>query len=322
VTARILLALSGAVAMLTLLPRAAAAEPATEEPNGEEQALAPPSWDACGGGPRQGPYFLGRYGHNLAVVEVGSGRSAALARLWAHAKPGGSPVSWPGGRLGVRHLQDLKTFAQASPLVSTGRMYLWEELNKWGDTLAPIIGVELAKSLCEANTLVVYLVLKFDQPGEGYAVASVNPPEGGDPGQSLVDPPKEVMNRLYAGMLGKLRSGLRAQKLVPSQTTMSILPGHFTGTELEYVVSLKWTNGFDDRFSMVCLADQEGNLRRVIDKQEGGAGGVAVVVADLAGGKPEELIYELTTMDGSLVALWSLKNGKLVPLVQTTPVGE
>ena len=53
-----------------------------------------------------------------------------------------------------------------------------------------------------------YLVLKFDQPGEGYAVASVNPPETGEPGQSLVDPPKEVMNRLYAGLLGKLRSGL------------------------------------------------------------------------------------------------------------------
>lgn len=288
----------------------------------EEESLAPPSWDACGAGPRQGPYFLGRYAHNLAVIEVGTSRSASIAKLWSHAKPGGSAVSWPGGRLGVRHLPDPRTFAQASPLVGTGRLYLWEELNKWGDTLSPITGVELAKSLCEANTLVIYLVLKFDQPGEGYVIGSVNPPDSSDPGQSLVDPPKEVMNRLYAGLLGRLRSGLHAQKLVPSQTNMSILPGHFTGPELEYVVSLKWTNGFDDRFSLVCLADQEGNLRHVIDKQEGGAGGVAVGVADLAGGKPEELIYELTTMDGSLAALWSLQGGKLTSLVQTTPVGE
>jgi hypothetical protein len=300
----------------------AATAPGSGEPLPEDEALAPPSWDACGGGARQGPYFLGRYAHNVAVVEVGSSHSAALARLWSHAKPGGSAVTWPGGRLGVRHLQDPRTFAQASPLAEAGRLYLWEELNKWGDTLAPITGVELAKSLCEANSLVVYLVLKFDQPGEGYVVAAVNPPETGEPGQSLVDPPKDVMNRLYAGLLGRLRSGLHAQKLVPSQTSMSILPGHFTGSELEYVVSLKWTNGFDDRFSLVCLADQEGNLRRVVDKQEGGAGGVAVEVADLAGGKPEELIYELTTLDGSLAALWSLKDGKLTPLVQTTPVGE
>jgi hypothetical protein len=27
-------------------------------------------------------------------------------------------------------------------------------------------------------------------------------------------------------------------------------------------------------------------------------------------------------MDGSLAALWSIRDGKLVPLVQTTPVGE
>ncbi len=312
------------MALLALATQAGRASevPRAGEPATEEEALAPPSWDACGAGPHRGPYFIGRYAHNLAVVEVGTSRSASIARLWAHAKPGGSPVGWPGGRLGVRHLQDPRTFGQVSPLVGTGRLYLWEELNKWGDTLSPIIGVELAKSLCEANTLVIYLVLKFDQPGEGYAIASVNPPETGDPGLSLVDPPKDVMNRLYAGLLGRLRSGLHAQKLVPSQTNMSILPGHFTGPDLEYVVSIKWTNGFDDRFSLVCLADQEGNLRRVIDKQEGGAGGVAVEVADLAGGKPQELIYELTTMDGSLAALWSLKDGKLTSLVQTTPVGE
>ena len=300
---------------------APASKPSADEAP-EEQSLAPPSWDACGGGPRQGPYYLGRYAHNTAVVEVGSSRSAALARLWAHAKPGGANVSWPGGRLGVRHLTDRRAFTEASSLASAGRLYVWEELNNWGDTLAAITGVELAKSLCQANTLVVYLVLKFDQPGEGYAIASAAPPEAKDPGGAMADPPKEVMSRLYSGLLDRLRSGLHAQKLAPSQTSLAILPGHFTGTGLEYVASLKWSNGFDDRFSLVCLADESGNIRRVIDKQEGGAGGVAVEVADLSAGQPEDLIYELTTMDGSLAALWSLQNGKLTPLVQTTPVGE
>jgi hypothetical protein len=123
-------------------------------------------------------------------------------------------------------------------------------------------------------------------------------------------------------MLKRLEGGLRAQKLAPAQLEISVLPGHFTSAALEYAVSVRWQNGFDDRFSLVCLADETGSEIRVIDKQEGGAGGLAAEVADLADGKTQDLIYELKTLDGSAAALWSFKDGRVVPVVQTTPVGE
>lgn len=291
-----------------------------------ELSVAAPSWDACEGAHGRGKYLLGRYEKNLAVVEVGASSAPELAKLWAHARPGGTPVAWPGGRIGVRHLDNPHSFAAATPLASAGRLYVWENQNGWGNTLAQITGVELAKSLCNAGNLVVYLVLRFEQPGEGYLIASVTPPQSSDAIPVLADPPKEVMNKLYASILERLRLGLKAQKLAPSQVTLSVLPGHFTGAEaLEYTVSLRWANTFDDRFSLVCLADQTGTITRVVDRQEGGAGGLAVEVADVdgtGGVGAQDLIYELTTLDGSSAALWSLKGGKVSPLVQTTPVGD
>lgn len=306
---------------LALAALCATALPARAETKLEgEISLATASWDACDGAKPHGHYFLGRFSHNLAVVEVSSGNSPTLAKLWARAKPGGTSVSWPGGRVGVRHL-DAKNFAQATPLAGAGRLFVWEAQNGWG-TLAPIVGVELAKSLCDANALVVYVVLKFDQPGEGFTVASLTPPAAGDPAPVSAEPSKPVMGKLYEEILARLQAGLRAQKLAPAQIAISILPGHFSGDALEYAVSLKWQNGFDDRFSLVCLADETGAIKQVVDKQEGGAGGMATDVADLADGNTQDLIYQLTTLDGSAAALWSLAGGKLTVLVQTTPVGE
>jgi hypothetical protein len=85
---------------------------------------------------------------------------------------------------------------------------------------------------------------------------------------------------------------------------------------------VRWGNAFDDRFSLLFLADKEGVLSRLIDRQEGGAGGTLVDAADLDGDGYLELFYQVATLDGSSAALWSFKGGKLRTLVQTTPVGE
>ena len=307
-------------AVVLLAPTVARAEPKLDG----ELGVATASWDACEGAKTRGRYFLGRFGHGVGVVEVGSTNAPAVAKLWARAKPGGSLVAWPGGRAGVRHLEGNKNWADATSVASAGRLFVWEGANGgWGNNLGQITGIELAKSLCDASTLVVYVVLKLNLPGDGYLIASVTPPEEStDPAAVSADPSKAVMGKLYGELLKLLDSGLRSQKLVPAQVSMTVLPGHFTSDALEYAVSVKWSNGFDDRFSTVCLADATGAVTQVIDKQEGGAGGIAVQVADLANGKTQDLIYELTTLDGSAAALWSFKDGAIVPLVQTTPVGE
>jgi hypothetical protein len=306
--------------MLLLL---SVAGPAKAEPKLDgELGMAASSWDACEGANSRGRYFLGRFAHNIGVVEVKSTNAAAVAKLWARAKPGGVSVDWPGGRTGVRHLEG-KNLADATPVASAGRLYVWEGTNGWGNNLAQITGVELAKSLCDASTLVVYITLKVDLPGEGYLIASVNPPETAvDALPILADPSKQAMGKLYSQLLDRLETGLRSQKQVPAQVTLSVLPGHFMGEALEYAVSVKWANTFDDRYSTVCLADASGNITQVLDKQEGAAGGIAVEVADLGDGKSQDLIYELTTLEGTAAALWSFKDGKVVPVVQTTPVGE
>jgi hypothetical protein len=256
------------------------------------------------------------------VVEVASGSSPAFAKLWAKAKPGGTTVSWPGGRSGVRHL-DGKAATDATSVAAAGRLYVWEPVNGWGNNLAQVTGVELAKSLCDASTLVVYVALKVELPGEGYLIGSVTPPESAEDAlPTSADPPRAVVAGLYADMLQRLQAALKIQKLAPADVTLSLYPGHFTGQALEYIVSLRWQNRVDDKFSLVCLADETGKITKVIDKQEGGAGGLAVGVADLADGKTSEVIYELNTMEGSSAALWSLKDGTLTPIVQTTPVGE
>jgi hypothetical protein len=214
--------------------------------------------------------------------------------------------------------------ADASPLVKTGRLYLWDTANGWTGALAPITGVELAKSLCEADALVVYLTLKFDDPGEGFVVASPAPPprEGTSSLDAAPDPPMDVLGRIYDGLLAQMRVGLHSSKLVPASLQMNVFPGHFTGAELEYAVSLRWANLSDDRFSLVYLTDAHGELTHLIDRQEGGAGGSIIDVASLDGSGTSSLLYQVTTLDGSAAALWSLRNGKLNCLVQTTPVGE
>jgi hypothetical protein len=218
---------------------------------------------------------------------------------------------------------DQRLMAEATPLVRTGRLYLWDTANGWTGTLAQITGVELAKSLCDADALVVYLTLKFDDPGEGFVVAStVAPPQEAAPPDLSPDPPMEVLNRIYAGLLAQLRAGLRSPKLAPASLHMNVFPGHFTGAELEYAVSLRWANLSDDRFSVVYLADAHGELTQLVDRQEGGAGGSIVDVANLDGSGIASLLYQVTTLDGSAAALWSLRDGKLNCLVQTTPVGE
>jgi hypothetical protein len=115
---------------------------------------------------------------------------------------------------------------------------------------------------------------------------------------------------------------LRAQKLTPASLAINIYPGHFSQDTMQYAVSVRWGNAFDDRFSVLFLADANGNLSRTVDRQEGGAGGTLVEAADLDGDGYLELFYQVTTLDGSSAALWSLHGGKLRTLVQTTPVGE
>jgi hypothetical protein len=214
--------------------------------------------------------------------------------------------------------------AEATPLVKAGRLYIWDTANGWTGTLAQVTGVELAKSLCDADALVVYLTLKFEDPGEGYVVASlVAPPQQtASPSDLRPDPPMEVLNRIYTSLLAQLRQGLHSPNLVPASLQMNVFPGHFTGAELEYAVSLRWANLSDDRFSLVYLADAHGELTHLIDRQEGGAGGSIVDVASLDGSGIASLLYQVTTLDGSAAALWSLRDGKLNCLVQTTPVGE
>jgi hypothetical protein len=283
-----------------------------------------PTWDACAEGAHPERYLLGRHARGIAVVEVGTGRNARLAHLWARAVKGGTAMDWPGGRPGLRHLTDQRLMAEATPLVKTGRLYVWDTNSGWTGDLAQITGVELAKSLCEADALVVYLILKFEEPGEGYVVAStVAPPQDAtSAAEFLPDPPIEVVSRIYNGLLGQLRDGLHSSKLVPASLQMNVYPGHFTGSELEYAVSLRWANRNDDRFSVVYLADSHGDLVHLIDRQEGGAGGSVVDVANLDGSGTASLLYQVTTLDGSAAALWSLRDGKLNCLVQTTPVGE
>jgi len=289
-----------------------------------ERSKNPPTWDACAEEAHQGQYLLGRHARGSAVVEVGAGRNAKLAHLWARALKGGVILDWPGGRSGVRHLPDARLMSEATPLVKTGRLYVWDTANGWTGTVAPITGVELAKSLCDANALVVYLTLKFDGPGEGFVVASALPPpqEASGPPDIYPDPPKVVVDRIYEGLFAQLRSGLRNRKLVPASLQINIFPGHFTGAQLEYAVSMRWSNLNDDRFSLVYLADSHGELTQLVDRQEGGAGGSVVDIASLDGSGIAALLYQVTTLDGSAAALWSLRDGRLNRLVQTTPVGE
>ncbi len=294
----------------------------------EGAPAAPTAWGACPerseASRKPGHYFLGRYGNGVAVLEVESSGRAALARLWSHAVPGGTPIDWPGGRPGVRHLTDPKLIAEATPAAQTGRVYIWTSANGWnGGDVAAVTGVELAKSLCDAQDLVVYVVVKLDQTGSGSAVGSLLPPASGADAPPTVpaDTPRAVMDRLYASALGQLQS-LRAQKLTPASLAVNIYPGHFSEDTMQYAVSVRWGNAFDDRFSVLFLADANGNLSRLVDRQEGGAGGTLVEAADLDGDGYLELFYQVTTLDGSSAALWSLHGGKLHTLVQTTPVGE
>jgi hypothetical protein len=291
----------------------------------QEDTAAPTAWGACPehSGHRPGQYFLGRYGNGVAVLEVESSSRASLARLWSHATPGGTAIDWPGGRPGVRHLTDPKLIAEATPAAQTGRVYLWTSANGWTGDVANVTSVELAKSLCEAQDLVVYVVVKLDQSGSGSAVGSLLPPASGADAPPTVpaDTPRPVMDRLYATALGQLQS-LRAQKLTPASLAINIYPGHFSQDTMQYAVSVRWGNAFDDRFSVLFLADANGNLSRTVDRQEGGAGGTLVEAADLDGDGYLELFYQVTTLDGSSAALWSLHGGKLRTLVQTTPVGE
>ncbi len=258
------------------------------------------------------------------MVEVAAERSPKLAHLWAKAAKGGASVDWPGGRAGLRHLADARLMAEATPLVKAGRLYLWDNSNGWTGTLAPIVGVELAKSLCDADALVVYLTLRFDDPGEGFVVASTTQPpqEATGAPDPPPEPSKEVLDRIYQGLLSELRSALRIQKLAPASLQINVFPGHFNGAEPEYAASLRWSNLNDDRFSVVYLANARGDLTQLIDRQEGGAGGSIVEVANLDGSGISALLYQITTLDGSAAALWSLRAGKLTCLVQTTPVGE
>jgi hypothetical protein len=293
----------------------------------EENPASPTAWGACPErqtGRKTGQYLLGRYANGVAVLEVESSGRAALAKLWAHATPGGTAIDWPGGRPGVRHLTDPKLIAEATPAGQAGRVYLWTSNNGWnGGEVANVTGVELAKSLCDAQDLVVYVVVKVDQAGSGSAVGSLLPPPAAadSPPTVPADTPRAVMDRLYSTALGQLQS-LRAQKLTPASLAINLFPGHFSQDTMQYAVSVRWGNAFDDRFSVLFLADANGNLSRTVDRQEGGAGGTLVEAADLDGDGYLELFYQVTTLDGSSAALWSLHGGKLRTLVQTTPVGE
>ncbi len=294
-----------------------------------DEMVASPAWGACPeraeGQRHPPPYLLGRYESGSAVLEVGGSGASRLARLWAHAAPGGTQIGWPGGRPGVRHLSDPKLFGEAAAAAQTGRVYLWTAANGWnGGDAETITSVELAKSLCDARDIVVYLVTKAPQ-GSGFALASpVPPPESADaPPADTPDTPRPVMDRIYGSVVGALEKGVRAQKLAPASLAVNLFPGRFTaGQGLQYAVSLRWGNAFDDRFSLLYLADKDGNLVRLVDQQEGGAGGTLIETSDVDGDGYLELFYQVTTLDGSAAALWSLKNGKIHAIVQTTPVGE
>jgi hypothetical protein len=289
-----------------------------------------PTWDACADRPAPKAedlhrYFLGRYGHGRAVIEVGSSSHARLARLWSLATPGGTDLSWPGGRPGVRHLSDPRRFAEATPVAQANRLYLWSAGNGWaGGVAATVNGVELAKSLCDANRLVVYVTLKFDQPGEGFLVGSMGAPApDADSSAGLPeDAPQRVVAQIYREATSQLIGGLRAGRLAPATLSIRLFPGHFTGTAPQYAVSITWANTYDDRFSLVYLANQAGELELLLDRQEGGAGGGVLQTGQLGGNGTEALFFQLTTLDGTSAALWAVRDGRAVTLVQTTPVGD
>ncbi|MHB8416643.1 MAG: FG-GAP repeat domain-containing protein [Myxococcales bacterium] len=292
-----------------------------------DEMTAPPAWGACperAEGAHTRPYLLGRYEHGVAVLEADVSGSARLAHLWAHAASGGTEIGWPGGRPGVRHLTDPKQFGEAAVAARAGRIYLWTSANGWnGGDAEAITSIELAKSLCDARDLVVYLVTKAPQ-GAGFVLGTpIPPPESADaPPADPPDTPRAVMNRIYSTAVAALEKGVRSQKLTPASLAVNVFPGHFDAAAPQYAVSLRWGNAFDDRFSLLYLADKDGALTRLVDQQEGGAGGTLVEVADVNGDGYLELFYQVTTLDGSAAALWSLKNGKIHALVQTTPVGE
>jgi len=289
-----------------------------------------PAWDACGERPAAKTedlhrYFLGRYGHGRGVIEVGSGSHARLARLWNLATPGGTDISWPGGRPGLRHLTDHRKFAEASPIAQANRLFLWSAANGWGGGVAATItGVEMAKSLCDASRLVVYVTLKVDQPGEGFLVGSMAAPrpEADPPGSLPEEAPQPVVAQIYREAASQLIGGLRAGRLAPSTLSINLFPGRFTGAAPEYAVSITWANTNDDRFSLVYLANHAGELEMLLDRQEGGAGGGVVQTGELAGNRTDALFFQLTTLDGTAAALWAVREGRVTTLVQTTPVGE
>ncbi len=308
-------------AALAFVLAAAAAEPAGE------LSAEPTAWAACApAGAERSPFLLGRYGAGAGVLEIGASRSAQIARLWAKAAPGGREVGWPGGRPGVRHLVDPKLWPKAAPGAAAGRLYLWTSSQGWnGGEVVPIEGVELAKSLCDAREIVVYLDVKVGEEGSGFAVGSLLPPPAGADTPPAVpeDAPRAAIDRLYGSVTTALEKGLAAQRLAPASVAINLFPGHFSAKgERQYAVSLRWGNAFDDRFSLLYLADAAGKLTKLVDRQEGGAGGELVQVADLDGDGLDELFYEVTTLDGSSAALWSLSGGAPKALVQTTPVGE
>ncbi|MHB1846775.1 MAG: hypothetical protein ACYCWW_18290 [Deltaproteobacteria bacterium] len=297
----------------------------------DDRSETPTAWAACPeAGVAHSPLFLGRFGHGRAILEVGPSNGAAIARLWAKASPGGPDLDWPGGRPGYRQLVDPKLWQKAAPGAQGGRVYLWTSSQGWnGGEVVPILGVELAKSLCDPRAIVAYLVLKVTDEGAGYAVGSFLPPPPGADAPPAVpeDSPRAVVNQIYQSITARLEQGLLAQRLLPSSVAINVYPGHFTGkgaspADRQYAVSLRWGNAFDDRFSLLYLADAQGKLTSLVDRQEGGSGGAMVQAADLDGDGTDEIFYEVNTLDGSSAAVWSLKGGAPHAVVQTTPVGE
>ena len=136
------------------------------------------------------------------------------------------------------------------------------------------------------------------------------------------DAPKAVIDRIYTSVTAALEAGVRAQKLAPASLSVNLFSGHFSEAVPQYAVSLRWGNAFDDRFSLLYLTDAQGKRTLLVDRQDGGAGGTLVECADLDGDGLDELFYEVTTLDGSSAALWSLRGGTPRALMQTTPVGE
>jgi hypothetical protein len=210
-------------------------------------------------------------------------------------------------------------------VAQANRLYLWSVANGWGGgAAATVSGVELAKSLCDAGRLVVYVSLKIDQPGEGFVVGSLAapPPEADPPASLPEETPPRVAAQIYREATSQLIGGIRAGRLVPSTLSVNLFPGHFTGTATQYAVSITWANTYDDRFSLVYLANKEGELEQLLDRQEGGAGGSLIQTGDPSGKGTDALFFQLTTLDGTAAALWTVRDGRAVTLVQTTPVGE